>query len=301
MSKLIKIVFVLLVSSSIIFAQSAGKSGLSFLKFGFGARNLAMGDIGSVSASDVTSLNYNPALLSGFSNSEIMFTHNEQVQDVRSELFGVSFKLLGLPFALGVNTTSVSNIEVRTVPGDPESTFNAHFFSSSLSTGFNLTDNISVGLTAKYLYEGMLSDDADGMAYDFGAFYKSPVEGLSFGAAIRNLGSMSQLRVEKTKLPSDFRLGSLYSKSIENINSRITIGAEFQKYVNQNESHINIGGEFLYNNLIAVRAGYQTNYELTGISAGFGLKWSKLFFDYAFVPFSYDFGTNHIISIKFRF
>ena len=42
-----KIILLILTTSSIIFSQSAGNTGLSFLKFGFGARNLAMGDAGA--------------------------------------------------------------------------------------------------------------------------------------------------------------------------------------------------------------------------------------------------------------
>ena len=42
-----KIFILLLVSSSVLLAQSAGNTGLSFLKFGFGARNIAMGDAGA--------------------------------------------------------------------------------------------------------------------------------------------------------------------------------------------------------------------------------------------------------------
>ncbi len=37
----------------------------------------------------------------------------------------------------------------------------------SLSTGFKVFDNVSAGITLKYIYENLLSDDADGIAYDF--------------------------------------------------------------------------------------------------------------------------------------
>ncbi len=41
------IFIIIFLASSIAIAQSAGNSGLSFLKFGFGARNIAMGDAGA--------------------------------------------------------------------------------------------------------------------------------------------------------------------------------------------------------------------------------------------------------------
>lgn len=291
----------LLLGSSLMFSQSAGKTGLSFLKIGFGARNIAMGDIGVVSANDVTALNYNPAILAGYTSPELMFTHNEWLQDIRSEVFGGSVRFIGLPLAFGVNTTRVPDIEVRTRPGEAESRFSAQFFSGSISTGFMLMERISIGATAKYIYEGMLSDDANGWGFDFGTYYQTPIEGLSLAAAMRNLGSMNQLRLEETKLPTDISAGVQYSFQIKGLKSEAVAGAAFQKYTDTDDNHVNFGAELNYDKLIAVRAGYQTGYESRGFSAGVGLAWNKLFFDYGFIPFKYNLGTTHIISIKLKF
>jgi len=297
-----KKVFVLVILlNSVIFPQSAGKSGLSFLKIGFGARNIAMGDIGVAASNDVTALNYNPAILAGYKSPELHFTHNEWLQDVRSEIFGGSVKFIGLPLAFGVNTTRVPDIEVRTHPGEADSKFTAQFFSGSVSTGFYLMDNFSVGGTAKYIYEGMLSDDANGWGFDFGVYYTALVEGLNIGAAVRNLGSMNQLRIEETKLPADFSVGALYAIPLLGIKSQVKVGTAYQKYTDTDDSHINFGAELFYDQLLALRAGWQSGYEAKGFSAGVGLNWSKLFFDYGFVPFKHNLGTTHIISIKIKF
>ncbi|MDZ7765462.1 MAG: hypothetical protein U5K00_13715 [Melioribacteraceae bacterium] len=73
-----------------------------------------MGDFGVATANDVSALYYNPALIADYTTPQLTFTHNAWIQDVNSENFGAKFKALGLPFALGVNTTSISEIEVRT-------------------------------------------------------------------------------------------------------------------------------------------------------------------------------------------
>lgn len=287
-----------------MFPQTAGQTGLSFLKIGFGARNIAMGDIGVVSAADITALNYNPAILSQYTSPELIFTHNEWLQDVRSEVFGGSVSFIGLPLAFGVNTTRVPDIEVRTRPGEAESKFTAQFFSGSISTGFNLIENISIGASARYIYEGMLSDDANGWGFDVGAYYTTSIQGLSFGAALRNIGSMNQLRFEETKLPTDFSAGTQYKFPLTKIKSEVVLGTAYQKYTDTDESYINFGTEIFYDKIIAIRAGYQTgnaDYHSKGFSAGVGLNWSKLFFDYGFVPYKYNLGTTHIISIKLKF
>jgi hypothetical protein len=295
-----KILILFLLSTGFIFAQDAGKTGLSFLKFGFGARNIALGNLGVVSSNDVTSLFYNPSILANMDRAELMFTHNEWIQDVRSEMIGAGFKLFGLPLAVGINTTTVADIEIRTRPGEAESKFNANYFSGSISTGFHLLDYLAFGVTAKYDYENILSDDASGIGYDFGLYYTSPFEGLSFGTAVRNLGKMNELRNESTKMPSDFSLAGMYTFFNDKVNSQISIIAGGQKYLDVNQFHFNLGGEVFYNDLIAARVGYQTGFKSENITAGIGLKYKSLFFDYAFIPYSFDLGTTHTISLKIK-
>lgn len=300
MKKIFLLIFCLSILPITISAQSAGNSGLSFLKFGFGARNVAMGDAGAAASNDVTSLFYNPAKLAGNGNAEIVFMHNQWIQDIKSELLGVKFSFLSLPLAVGVNVTSVNDIEVRTRPGNPEATFNANYFFVSLSTGFNIVDDLSFGATIKYLYEGLYTDESNGTGFDFGLNYKTYLDGLSLSAVIRNLGSMNQLRVEKTQLPNEFRIGPSYRFNLQP-DFEITTAAEFLKYLQTNDVHFNLGAEILYNNFIAIRGGYQTGYISKGFTAGVGLRWGNLSFDYALSPFQLGLGAANSISLNFKF
>jgi len=138
------VIIILFLAAFAMHAQSAGNSGLSFLKFGFGARNIAMGDAGTSVSNDVTALFYNPAKLADNYDSELIFMHTEWIQDVRSEVFGAKSVLFGLPVAIGFNVTTISDIQVRTRSTlEPESTFDANYFFGSISTGFNLLEDIS--------------------------------------------------------------------------------------------------------------------------------------------------------------
>ena len=295
-----KTLLIFLLSAVSVFAQ-AGNTGLSFLKFGFGARNIAMGDLGVATANDVTALYYNPALISQYKNPQLQITHNQLIQDVSSEMIGAGFSLFGLPFALGVNTTSVKGIEVRTMPGVAESTFDAHYFSGGLSTGFNITEQLSFGLTAKYIYEGLFSDNANGMGFDFGANYSGLIENLNIGVSVRNLGSMNNLRNEATKLPVDIRAGAGYNFSASSINSDITLTAGYQKYNEVDENHFHFGGDIFYKQFLSLRAGYMTGYDSKSFTAGLGIVWGNFAFDYAYTPYDFDLGNSNIISVNYFF
>ena len=296
-----KTLLIIFLSSIVIFAQSAGNSGLAFLKFGFGARNIAMGDAGVAASNDLSAMYYNPSRLVSTEMNEVMFMHNEWIQDVRSEVGGIKWNMFNLPWAVGFNVTTVSDIEVREKPGEPISKFNANYFFGSLSSGFTVINDLDFGVTIKYLYEGLLNNESSGYGFDFGLNYFTPVEGLTASAVVKNIGTMSELRVEKTKLPSEFRLGGAYNFGFSTAKLDFILAAEFQKYLETDDIHINGGGEIIYNQTFAARVGYQSGYEARNFTGGIGIMWGNLRLDYAYMPFSLGLGNANLFSIQFKF
>lgn len=296
-----KIVIIFLLITSVTFGQSAGNAGMSFLKIGFGARHLAMSDFGIVGTNEITSFNYNPALISKFESSQIVFAHNQWMQDLSSNMIGASFELFSLPFALTINNTSIKDIEVRTMPGEVQSTFNANYMYIGISTGFKVYENLAAGLTLRYVYENLFSDESSGILFDFGLHYFDLIKNLDLGFSLRNLGSVDVLRTEETQLPTDLRFGAAYKISAESINTEFTVLGGYQNYTPVNDSHIHLGGEAYYDEVVAVRLGYMTGYESKGLTAGLGLQWKGVNFDYAYTPFDFNLGNSHTISLMYTF
>ncbi len=297
----IKIFFLVLFFTSFSFAQTGGNSGLSFLKLSFGARNAALGDAGTVFANDVTSLFYNPARLANNGGAEVMFMHNSWVQGIRSELAGAKTSLFGQPVALGLNVTTINDIEVRTQPGEPVSKFNANYFSGTIGTGFSIVPGVDAGFSIKYLYENIFVDEANGWGLDAGLFYKTVIPGLSLSVSVRNLGSMNALRNVDTKLPTEVRAGGSYQVELPESKFDFTAGGEFLRYTRDSENHLNLGGEITYAKTFSLRGGYQSGYLTKGLTAGIGLVWGNLIFDYAYVPFKFEFGNSNMFSVQFKF
>ena len=296
-----KILITLLLIGSVSFAQSAGNSGLAFLKFGFGARNIAMGNAGSSVSNDLSGLYYNPSRLVSLEENQAMFMHSEWIQDVTSEVGGIKWNMFNLPWAVGFNVTTVGDIEVRDRPGEAISTFNANYFYMSLSSGFKVIEDLDFGTTVKYIYEGILNDQSTGYGLDFGLNYFTPVKGLTASTAIRNIGSMNALNTVGTKLPLDISLGGAYNYNLPAAKLEFIVTGELQKYLDADDFHINAGGEVMYNETFAARAGYQTGYEAKGFTAGIGIAWGSLRFDYAYTPFSLGLGNANQFSLQFSF
>ena len=79
------------------------------------------------------------------------------------------------------------------------------------------------------------------------------------------------------------------------------VSGEFQKYIDNDDIHFNTGAEAVYNKTFALRAGYQTGYEAKGFTAGIGVAWGSLNFDYAYTPFSLGLGNANQFSLQFSF
>ena len=296
-----KLFILFLIFGQFALAQSGGSTGLSFLKIGPSARSISLTDIGAID-NNISSVYYNPASVNLLESSSVIFTHQMWVQDVTSEILGANFNFWGLPFFIGVNTTKIEGFEARTLPTDtPDATFNVNYFYGNLSTGFSLYENLEFGVTIKYLYESLLSDDASGTGYDLGLIYTDLIENLSIGASVRNLGSMQKLRNEKTKLPSDFIFNTTYYFKFPEISLGLKPIIGMQKYFDLDDIHLHGAAEAGYKDQFFIRLGYVTGYEAKGISAGAGVYWKGFNIDYAFTPFSYGIGNANTFSIAYAF
>jgi hypothetical protein len=282
--------------------SQAGNSGLSFLKLGVAGRGIAMGDAMSASVQGAPATYYNPAgLLTSRDTSssvQLMFAHKEWIQDTRAEFLGAAVRISD-NHALGfsVNTTTTSDIEIRTRPGPAEGTFTARDFSAGLSYAYGFTENLQFGTTLKFLYERIFVDETTGFAVDFGAQYRPPVEHLVIGIMLANLGGTKDLRNESIKLPALLRVGPAYILPVESVQSVVTVGADFVRIFPEQRNYLSLGGEFFFNQAVAARAGYQFGSEGRGLSAGIGLQYGIFIVDYAYAPLSSDLGNTHTISL----
>lgn len=272
-------------------------TGLTFLKLGVGARSAAMGDAYTAIASDHSSLFFNPASPRFAKGDELSMMHKEWIAGTTTEYIGAT--VLGENFSYGFSAlnTSVGGIEVRTKPGPPEGTFDAQNFSLGMTAAYSIDEDISIGITGKFLYEKIFIDEASGYGFDIGGFYRYS-DDLAFGAGIANLGSMNALRHQATELPTIVRIGASYRYSlIENFS--FTGAADVVKTIRDEYTHLHAGIESTYDDLLSLRAGYKTGYDQNSFTTGFGVLYGIVKFDYAFVPFTGGFNSTHTFSLSF--
>jgi hypothetical protein len=278
----------------------AGKAGMSFLKLGVSGRGVAMGDAMSATVRGAAATYYNPAgLFRSNSASEILFMHKEWIQDSRTEFLGAAVRLddeTALGFS--VNTTTVTDIEVRTRPGPAEGTFSARNLSLGVSYARAFAPGLRAAVTAKFLYEKLFVDDATGVGFDAGVQMDDVIPSLSLGASVANIGGMSALRDEASTLPALGRAGAAYSFELREVTSKVCVAADIMHVFPEANTYINAGGEISYQGFATLRTGYQFGETGRGPTLGLGIRYGIAGFDYAFSRLANELGSGHTFSLS---
>ncbi|MFH1958339.1 MAG: PorV/PorQ family protein [bacterium] len=297
MRKAAFIFVIMLITASPGFSD-AGTSSLAFLKIGVDARSSSMAGAFSSISDDVNVLRYNPAGLAGLNNIQASFSHNSWVEDIKINSFNSVLPLKGgKSFGLGILSLNAGTMDGR---GDFDLKTADFKASDFLLTGIFSwrTNKILYGAAIKYIQEEIEDTKAKTPAFDFGAIYKISRK-TNFGFAVQNLGSGVRYIEKKEKLPLLVRTG-ISSRLLNNLlllNFDIT--GDIEKNI-----HLKIGGEFKTGKILDFRAGYKFMEKsglggLAGMSAGFGVKYSRFGFDYAFVPYG-DLGQTHQFSMSLK-
>ncbi len=300
---LCSVLFASALTASIASAQTAA-SGMAFLKFGAGGRSIAMGDAAVASSTLGEALYYNPARASADGRSALTAMYQDYIQDITTSYLGGVAQFDGWTLGVHMGLTTVRDIEIRDVPGEPMGRFDSQNFSGGITLATAIADDVHAGVTFKYLYEKIFVDDAGGYGVDVGLAYRTGADAAylptSIGAALANLGSMSPLRTEATELPTIIRYGAAWSLPIEALRGGLNIEANGVGMLREKSHHLHVGAELDYEQSLFLRAGYMTGYDVKGLTAGFGASYAMLRIDYAVTPFSENFGTAHTVSVSLQ-
>jgi len=290
----------MLLMSTLVHAQDAGKSGLAFLKIGVGGRAAALGEAYTALANEPTAVYWNPAGLNGAAGTQLAFTHLSWLESIKHDFMAISFPGFGGKLGLAFTMQSIPDLELRDKPSsEPVSTLDARDLAVALAYARPLNNQLAIGLSVKYLYEKIYLQSASGVALDLGANWQTPVPPLRLGASLQNLGSMSALVEEKITLPALLRLGAAYGWQNSAGTTIVTLALDNLTYF-EGGNYASAGLEVSPLKEIALRAGYQLNRENRGLSAGFGASLSRYQLDYGYTGFGEDLGQAHRFSLGIR-
>jgi hypothetical protein len=272
-------------------------TGAAFLKIPVGPRVCGTGEAAAAYIDDASALFYNPAGLARVRTFDLLFAHSQWFLDMNHEyvagafgyeelgMFGLAFDYWGSGSIQGVN------IRGETIPG--------YMFSAadwSLTAGYGrAVADVSFGLALKFIHQQHESLSTSAWAFDAGAMYETPLEGLKAGVAVANVGTQAKLYEESYDLPLQARLGWRYDYSIVGVTQDFIL-SETEK------PGIAAGLECRPVEIVALRVGYRTGSDyggFSGLRAGLGLSWQGIGVDYAFAPYG-KLDMTHRISLSYH-
>lgn len=256
-----------------------------------GARQAACGETSALFEHDPFNLEYNPATVVGVGRGQFGFSHNELFLDRHTDALAVIFPVKNIAFGVHLRLSGTGDIEARqTATSQPDYIFNSHDFAFKFFSGFSPMPKLQAGLSLGWLMEKIDRYQGSGLAAGAGLLYSVSKDMLVHGS-LSNLGAKFKFRSEENNLPAIYRAGVSY---------RRYHGSLTADYVNikSGDSHLHLGGEYLLQEVLYLRAGYQTGYDNRNYSLGTGFMYKTYRIDYAFVPYKSDLGSVHQITLN---
>ena len=291
----------ILLTLGVAFVEKAGAAGGT----AFASREIdlwpsaaATGQVAAVSRDPLSALWINPAALT-FGSAQAGATHTEWFQDTRAEQLAVVLGGGRLRFGASAFLLSTSDIPFRPAAGgvptplaEPLDYFEVREFTLGLSAGYAVSPDVALGVTVRSLTQKVYTYDASTVALDLGAFWQ-PRFDVDLGLAVNSLGpGLDWGTGDKVPMPRSMRLGAAYR-----VRPTVRVGAETW-IVRDRSARLATGVEWQPVPALALRSGYLLGSDSQSFSAGLGLFWRGIGFDYALVPLGNDLGTTHRAALR---
>ncbi len=284
--------------------QYTGTAVMSFLKLPVGAKAAAMGGNAISLLDDPSAVFMNPAIMGGFKDNGIIFSHEEMNFGVRHEYAGWVMPTYGYgSFGAQWNLLGSGTIEsARDIDEKPVSTSTSDM-SIGAAYGRGFFDNfLLAGANLQFLQSRLADVTARGAAGDIGVTLNLPYSLLS-SLCLKNLGAGLTYTNKNEPLPA----GIMWDAAAHFLDNRGEITFGIKKF-SDSPLKLSGGGEFQIHPSFCGRIGYEyariKNEQvepIKGISGGFGIRYGIFRADYAYTRRGEYLQGVHVIDAGFRF
>lgn len=230
--------------------QRAITTAVPFIGITPDARHAALGDAGVATSADANAAYWNAGKLV-FIPEELKyggsFSYTPWLGKIVNDMWISSltgFYKISREQAIGVSLKyfDLGEISFRGYNNEPLGDFNPKEAAFDATYSRMLTDNFSMGLSARYIFSNLTgaftgpdAQAGNSVAADVGVYYTKPLQGtrsstLSLGAQISNIGAKISYTDNNNKdfLPTNLRFGGAYTTELDPFNN-ITFILDFNK------------------------------------------------------------------------
>ncbi|RWW98923.1 type IX secretion system protein PorQ [Flavobacterium cerinum] len=323
--------YLLLFYTALSFSQIGGKSTYQFLNLVTSPRQAALGGkIITLHDYDVNQAIFNPATINPEMDNHLSANYGSYYGEVSygTAAYAYTWDRHVQTFHVGVSYVDYGTFEGRNENGLITGDFTGSEIAISGGYAYNVPyTDLYFGANAKFISSTLESYNSFGAAVDIGALYVDKDNDINYAVVLRNAGmQITTYAGMQEKLPLEIIAG--ISQEMENVPLRwhltlenlqqwniafsnpnraeqgIDGGSTEEKvsFFNNALRHVIVGAEFLPGKSFNIRVGYnfRRSEELrivdkrsfSGISAGVGIRFGKLRFDYSYSRYTLAANTS---------
>ena len=295
-----------LAQSAAAINSNAGTTGFNFLKIGVGARTAALGGANTALSGDLEATASNPASLFGVRERTASLSLTSYLVDSEAGFVSLAFPGEDRVWAAGINYFTHGDLQRTDTEGRNLGTFGAFDMAAQVTAAQKVWQRrLTVGVNFKAIYSSIDDYTSDAYAIDLGVLAPGPIEGMTVGASLANVGTVRSGFTDsfKDSLPVLFKLGLSHRPAHAPLPMMLLADINVP---NDNDTYLTFGAELDLGKGLLVRPGYsmqQTGLdgeEAIGLTAGAGVALQRYRVDYAFTSFP-TLGDVHRVSLSSAF
>jgi hypothetical protein len=329
------LLFLIICFGGIAVGQDFSKAGTAagqFLKIPVGAKAVSMAGTFTSVSDDISTLYWNPAGAIALDQFEIGVSHNSWIAGISHNFIGVVLPMKDNgTIGFSVNQLGSGDIEMTTIesPSGTGTFYSTADLALSLSYAKAIMEQVSVGVSAKYINQRIANTSAQTVAFDLGILLRTGFYGMKMGLAFQNFGPALKMNgsdliktvdldpnseinpvVEANLVTQSYSLPASYrvSLSMPLIGQGGLLVSEMSSllfavdgvHLIDNPEHFSIGTEYGFAKTLFLRGGYVFNTDEEGLTLGAGVNLNagstSFTFDYAYAAFGI-FSAVHVVSI----
>jgi hypothetical protein len=299
-TQLLRVAACLLVAVSMTYSAPAVMAQqtfiFNFLRSTISARMAGLGGATVAITQDPANVVINPAVLTTTDSSAVTATFIKHVLDINAGYASYSTNVESVgDMAFTVGYLNYGTFQRTSGVGDRTGTFGANDLAVSVSVANELDSMLSYGVTAKVLHSTIPDMSSTAVAVDAGLLYRVPAKRVTIGLSILNLGTqLSTYDGTRDRLPLDMRIG--VSHRLRGlpllVNASLNHLTDDVDNVLDRLRNFSVGGELYLGKVVQARLSYDNRMrntsgvniasQLSGLSAGVGLRLPSLTIDYAY-------------------
>jgi len=257
--------------------RKAGLDAAAFLKVGVGARNVGLGSASNSLTEDVSQMFWNPAGIALRDEQlQATFSYNKWIADLNHNAFGVSYNLKDVgTIGIGAIMFGVKGIPAYRDIAPPalasqqidqatSSTYDYQDLSLQATFARNFSDQLSLGITFKYISESLDDMTKGAYAFDMGSIYNigalyNVIYDWKISARLSNMGSGIKYYDVQSPIPITFSVGTSFKPLKDEKAGELLIAVDAVK-PDDSPQLFYVGGEYTFGGFISVRGGYKIGY-----------------------------------------